>query len=80
MLYAKFLTMNLEIPTAVRHVFILAYIIIWNWKTIQEEEWMSRSFSAQKTELKFYDVCMQDFGGETYHIVATWRTVKKMEV
>lgn len=25
MRYAKFLTMNMEIPTAVRHVFILVY-------------------------------------------------------
>ena len=28
------------------------------------------TFRAE-TELKFYDLCMQGFGGETYHIAAT---------
>jgi len=57
--------MNLEIPIAVVHVFILVYTM----KLIDDTR--GRSHSVQKTELKSYDVCMKDFGGETYYKVAT---------
>jgi hypothetical protein len=61
--------MNSKIPTADRHVFILVY----NTKLIDDtrrrmNEWIT--FRAEN-RTQFYDVCMQDFGEETYHIAVT---------